>query len=150
MANDAATPNLQGETMVFVNVRRNENRPIFTQTAYVGNIDADFPQGVSIVQVSAKDSDEQVFMVVILPTLCYFLSCSLEETPLSVGKFYFLKIFQDEIFFTLTGNEKAIEFFYVDPTTGVVSLKKSIKDDDTARYEVSIYVIPKNCQDRSC
>ncbi len=44
---------------------------------------------------------------------------------------------QDAIYYTLIGNDKAMEYFYVDPKTGVVSLKKSILTDSTARYDVS-------------
>ena len=46
-------------------------------------------------------------------------------------------LFQDAIYYTLIGNDKAMEYFYVDPKTGVVSLKKSILRDSTARYDVS-------------
>ena len=60
IANDAATPNLQGETKVYINVRRNENRPIFSESEYVANINASFPQGVSIAQVVARDNDDLV------------------------------------------------------------------------------------------
>ena len=40
------------------------------------------------------------------------------------------------VYYRIVGNEKAQEFFYIDPRTGVVSLKKSIANDNTARYQV--------------
>ncbi len=103
IASDAATPNLQGQASVFINVRRNENRPVFNQSDYNANINASQPQGVAIVQVTARDRDDR-----------------------------------DTVYYTLAGNEKAQQFFYVDPRTGVVSLKASIQNDDTARYELLI------------
>ena len=43
---------------------------------------------------------------------------------------------QDQITYSLIGDDTALEFFYVDPNNGEISLKASIADDDNKRYRV--------------
>ena len=45
--------------------------------------------------------------------------------------------FQDVIKYTLVGDEVAREFFYINPTTGEVSIKKPLTEGNTATYTVS-------------
>ncbi len=63
VGHDAATPNLQGETEVYILVRRNENRPVFSRTSYQANINESYPQGAAIVQVEATDQENTVSVV---------------------------------------------------------------------------------------
>ncbi len=46
-------------------------------------------------------------------------------------------LFQDKMYYSLIGDDKAQDFFYVDPTTGAVSLKKAINQDTSTQYDVS-------------
>ena len=56
-AHEAATPQLQTKAVVYVIVKRNENKPSFSQSRYVANINATYPQGLRIVTISAEDKD---------------------------------------------------------------------------------------------
>ena len=47
---------------------------------------------------------------------------------------------QDVIEYSITGDDIAVNLFYVDPDTGVISLKSSIEDDTNTRYLVSTSV----------
>ena len=97
---DSATPQIAGETVVFVTVRRNENKPLFSSITYRAQINSTWPQGQVITQVRADDKDGS------------------------------------RVYYSLTADEKAMEYFYIDPDTGVISLKKTIADDNSPRYQV--------------
>lgn len=57
---DSTTPSARGSTTMAVTVRRNENKPIFTQTAYEMTINSTYPLGYTIVSVLAADKDQSV------------------------------------------------------------------------------------------
>ena len=41
------------------------------------------------------------------------------------------------MFYSVIGDTTALKYFYIDPVTGEISLKKSIKEDSNTRYSVS-------------
>ena len=41
------------------------------------------------------------------------------------------------MFYSVIGDTTARKYFYVDPVTGAISLKRSIKEDTNTRYSVS-------------
>ena len=53
----------------------------------------------------------------------------------SIPTIYFI---QDVIAYTIYGNEVAKKYFYIDPDTGAVSLKKIIAKDTNTKYQVTI------------
>ena len=57
-AYDRATPDIRGQTVVYVTVRRNENKPRFTDVKYTSRIAADLPQGQVFITVEATDQDK--------------------------------------------------------------------------------------------
>ena len=70
-AYDTATPLLRAAAVVYVTVRRNENKPLFRQDSYVANINTTYPQGLLIVQVNASDKDSLVTGVfIVIPAHC--------------------------------------------------------------------------------
>ena len=49
--------------------------------------------------------------------------------------------FQDTIRYSLIGDDSAKEFFYINPTTGEISLKTPLSEGDSATYTVCTVVI---------
>ncbi len=47
-------------------------------------------------------------------------------------------IFQDSIKYSITGEASAPQFFYVDPDTGIITVKKLLSEGDTSQYTVSV------------
>lgn len=47
---------------------------------------------------------------------------------------------QDIIKYTLVGDAAAREFFYINPTTGEVSIKKPLSEGSAATYTVSVNI----------
>jgi hypothetical protein len=43
---------------------------------------------------------------------------------------------QDRMYYSLIGQENALKYFYVDPNSGDISLKRSIAEDTADQYQV--------------
>ena len=50
---------------------------------------------------------------------------------------YVFIFLQDEIWYTLTGDSVAQQFFYINPNTGVITLKRLLTESDSSQYNVS-------------
>ncbi len=74
-------------------------------------------------------------------TLCEAIRSHDSSQPLrAVINFVFHLLFscaQDVIKYTLVGDETAREFFYINPTTGEVSIKKPLSEGSASTYTVS-------------
>ena len=62
-AYDKATPDIWGSATILINVRRNENKPVFNEVHYVASINTSLAQCVPIVTVAAEDTDGVSFFV---------------------------------------------------------------------------------------
>ena len=60
VAYDSATPKQRASAVVYVTVKRNENKPLFKDDSYSASINTTYPQGLLILQVKAADKDSQV------------------------------------------------------------------------------------------
>ena len=45
--------------------------------------------------------------------------------------------FQDKLYYYITGDDIAQQFFYLDADTGVITLKRLLMDDTSLQYNVS-------------
>jgi len=45
-------------------------------------------------------------------------------------------VLQDKLIYSITGDALAQQYFYINPTTGVVTLKKLLTEDDSPEYNV--------------
>ena len=60
MAFDSATPNLQGQSVVYIQVLRNENRPVFSSERVTADLNSTYPIGWVFETLQASDSDHNV------------------------------------------------------------------------------------------
>ena len=60
VAYDSVNPSIRGEGIVYIAVKRNENKPLFEESSYEAEISSTYPQGEIIVNVTAIDQDEMV------------------------------------------------------------------------------------------
>ncbi len=57
---DSSLPDIRSQTVLYVTVRRNENKPSFESTYTTVEINATWPQGQEIIVVTATDADATV------------------------------------------------------------------------------------------
>ena len=58
-------------------------------------------------------------------------------SPSSLCLIVLAEYLQDKIYYDIIGDEVAQKFFFIDPRTGVVSLKRTIANEENVRYQVS-------------
>ena len=100
-AYDSATPDITGEAVVYIEVKRNVNKPRFPSPSLNLQINSTMMQGTVIGQVTASDDDDK-----------------------------------DKLYYSLTGDDTAMVYFFVDTESGEISLKKSIALDTNDKYQV--------------
>lgn len=49
-------------------------------------------------------------------------------------------LMQDTVKYSLLGDSAAMEFFYINPSTGDIGLKKQLSDSTAQTFSVSVYV----------
>ena len=99
---DSVYPTNQDTAQVTIGVIRNPSGPIFSLQQYTEQIPDTYQLGLTILQVSATDSDGDV------------------------------------IKYELIGDARALEYYYLNPDTGVISLKKPLTEGTHLQDQLNI------------
>lgn len=153
---DFGTPRRSSTSLLLVNVTRNLNAPQFNPTQYSATILETQTLGSSIRQVSSSDLDTTVSTCSSWEAIEFLrkqnkhlnihwlaIKNSISLNFISVlaviinfGVFI-LQAPNNVPTYTLSGNALALQYFQVNPSTGVVSLYKDLRDDTATSYTVS-------------
>ena len=137
-ATDGGTPARTEITTLVVNVQRNLNAPVFSDSDYrVDNIIEIQPLGEVLLTVRANDLDTKVLenlqMNIVIYIYIYIYYSLLPIYAL------FQRPYND-VRYSLIGASNNLQYFMLDSRTGAIALKKSLTDDPDKRESYSVSV----------
>jgi protocadherin Fat 4 len=102
VAYDSANPNQKATSLVKIEVKRNENGPIFSRNTYNIPASETMALGTFVAQVNATDDDG------------------------------------DAIQYSISGDSSAQQFFFINPVTGRITLKRQLTEDTNTNYNIRV------------
>lgn len=140
-ATDRGTPQQSDSATITINIVRNTQSPVFTNSGqYATTIDQNLNIGTSVFTVTATDGDTVVCVVIDTQTTFVPISFCLFDAVLhDIEIQLWLFIWQtpyNVITYTAIGDGIATSYFSIDSNSGLITVRDTLTKDNSATYTV--------------
>lgn len=141
-ATDRGTPQQSDSATITINIVRNTQSPVFTNSGqYATTIDQNLNIGTSVFTVTATDGDTVVCIVIetqttFVPISSCLFDAVLPDIIIQLWLYFIWQTPYNVITYTAIGDGIAPSYFSIDSNSGLITVRDTLTKDNSATYTV--------------